>query len=427
MMSDLRTVDPQKMSQMQAIFAALRSENDAGHYRLMTFDTYFKTVRGQPTPTPVPGTDRVVYEDSLAAPWIDSSWSATLNYANTSPVARGTNSIRVDETGWGGWSVHSGAWGGHTVPLNPSQFQSLDAQVYNAGTTAFPMAVRLENDAGNTFPLVVAGSLPANRWSSISISMSTLNPARVPFDRFDVFDNNGTTRTYYLDSVRFVGAGGATPTPQPTSTPPPPTATPIRTPTPTPTPTRTTGLPTATPTGTRTPTPTATRTPTSVPTPTPPGPTPTPSASNLAIFSDALATPWINTSWNSTVSFANTSPVFAGTRSIRVDETGWGALSLHRGSWTATQPIDPSRYQAVDFQVFAPAAGFKVAVRLENDAKASFPLVVFGTIAANQWIHVTVPISQLDPSGIAFDRIDIEDGNGTTRTYYVDELKLIAR
>jgi hypothetical protein len=127
------------------------------------------------------------------------------------------------------------------------------------------------------------------------------------------------------------------------------------------------------------------------------------------------------------VNFANASPVFAGTRSIRVDETGWGALSLHDGSWNATQPIDPSRYQAVDFQVFTPSSGFKVAVRLENDARASFPLVVFGTVPANQWTHVTVPISQLDPSGIAFDRIDISDGTGTTRTYYVDELKLLSR
>jgi hypothetical protein len=404
LLSDLRTVDPQKMSQMQAIFAALRSEDDAGHYRLMTFDTYYRTVRGVPTPTPLPGTDRVVYEDNLAVPWIDTSWSATVNYANTSPVARGTDSIRVAATGWGGWSVHSGAWG-HTVAIDPSSFQSFDVQVYNAGTTAFPMAVRLENDAGNTFPLVVAGTLPANQWSSVSVSMSSLNPARLRFDRVDVFDNNGTTRTYYLDSVRFVGGGAATPTPRPTRTPPPPTATPIRTATAPPTATRTTSIPTATP----------------------PGPTPTPAAPNLAIFSDAVATPWMNTSWNSTVNFANTSPVFAGTRSIRVDETGWGALSLHRGSWTATQPIDPSRYQAVDFQAFAPATGFKVAVRLENDAKASFPLVVFGTIAANQWIHVTVPISQLDPSGIPFDRVDISDGNGTTRTYYVDELKLLAR
>ena len=127
------------------------------------------------------------------------------------------------------------------------------------------------------------------------------------------------------------------------------------------------------------------------------------------------------------MSFANASPVFAGTRSIRVDETGWGALSLHDGSWTATQPIDPSRYQAVDFQVFTATTGFKVAVRLENDARATFPLVVFGTVPANQWTHVTVPISQLDPSGTLFDRVDISDASGSTRTYFVDELKLLAR
>jgi len=395
--SDLVTVDPAKMSQLQAILQAFRAEQSAGHYRLMTFDTYYRTVRGVPTPTPLPGTDRVVYEESLLAPWINASWGSTVNFANTSPVGSGTKSIRIDEVGWGGFSVHSGQWGS-AIPLDPARYQSLDMQVFSS-TPGFQMIVRLENDAGNTFPAVNAGTIPANQWVSISVSMSQLNPQNLSFDRFDTFDANGTSRTYYLDGIRFVGVGGSTP---------PPTATP-RPPTPTPPPAAT-----ATPT----------RTPTQGPTP---AATPTPAAGGITIFSDALASPWIDVSWSSTRNFGNTSPVFSGTRSIRVDTTNWGALSLHNGSWTATKPLNPANYQAVEFQVFPTTAGMKAYVQLENDAKASFPAIAFGTVPANQWTRVSIPISQLDPSGTQFDRVDLGDMTGTSRTFYVDDLKLVPR
>ena len=161
-------------------------------------------------------------------------------------------------------------------------------------------------------------------------------------------------------------------------------------------------------------------------TPTPPGATPTPSAADIPVYQDALASPWINASWSATIDFANASPVFSGTRSIKIAETGWGALSLHDGSWSATQPIDPARYQSVQFRLFT-ASSFTVGVRLENDAHAAFPEVVFGTVPANQWVLVTVPIAALDPNGVAFDRVDIADHNGVTRTYYVDELRLIGK
>jgi hypothetical protein len=77
--------------------------------------------------------------------------------------------------------------------------------------------------------------------------------------------------------------------------------------------------------------------------------------------------------------------------------------------------------------VFTASTGFKVSARLENDASATFPEIVFGTVPVNQWTHVTIPLSQLDPAGTRFDRIDIRDYAGTSRTYFVDELKLIAK
>ena len=433
LLSDLVTVDQQKITALRGILQAFRAEQSAGHYRLMTYDTYYKTVRGVPTPTPVPGTDLVVYQDALLAPWINASWNATVDFNNPSPVFTGSRSVKVVETGWGALSLHNGNWN-TTQPIDPGRYQSLDFAIF--ATSAMSLGAQLENDAHSVFPAVGLGTIPANQWVSMSVSLAQLDPGGQLFDRLDLFDNTGTNRTYYVDDVRFVGKGGVTPTPTRTPTPPPtPTRTPTRPPaTATPTVGPTSPPPTATPTRTPTSSPTApgptpTRTPTPpspTPTQTPAGATPTPAASDIPIYQDALASPWINASWSATIDFNNSSPVYSGTRSIKVAETGWGALSVHNGPWTATRAIDPARYQSVLFRIYT-ASSFTVGVRLENDARVAFPEVVFGTVPSNQWVLVTVPISQLDPSGVPFDRVDIADHNGITRTYFVDELRLIAK
>ena len=182
-----------------------------------------------------------------------------------------------------------------------------------------------------------------------------------------------------------------------------------------------TATPTATPTSSATPTVTPTPAPTAIASPTP---TSAPSA-DLWIFQESLATPWINASWSATIDFANTTPTFSGSRSIKVVETTWGALSVHDGLWGATQSSDPGAYQGVEFQVYSGASGFNLAVRFENDAGYAFPLIVFGMIPTNQWTKVSIPMSQLDPSGQRFDRLDIEDYSGTSRTYFVEDLRLV--
>lgn len=145
------------------------------------------------------------------------------------------------------------------------------------------------------------------------------------------------------------------------------------------------------------------------------------------MYRDARVAPWIDSSWSATIDYNNSSPVFAGTRSVKVVETGWGALSVHSGNWGATQPLNPGAYQGVAFQVYSTTAGFNPYVRLENDAANAFPAVVFGTIPVNQWTSVFVPMSQLDPAARPFDRLDIGDNNGANRTYFVDELRLVGK
>ncbi len=53
-------------------------------------------------------------------------------------------------------------------------------------------------------------------------------------------------------------------------------------------------------------------------------------AGDVMIYADALNPGWQNWSWDSTVSFANATPVHSGSASIAVTFTAaWGGLYLH--------------------------------------------------------------------------------------------------
>jgi len=151
-------------------------------------------------------------------------------------------------------------------------------------------------------------------------------------------------------------------------------------------------------------------------------PTPAPAA-DLWIYRDALLSPWQSWSWSAKVYFNDTSKKYAGTRSIKVVQNAWGALSLENGPGG----LDPSRYSAVSFAVNGGASGIRLGVMLEDAASDAFPEIDLGNIPANTWRVVSVPMSQLNPAGKAFDRVDIQHIGNAGRTYWVDELKLVGK
>ncbi len=360
------------------------------------------------TQTPVAGGDLWIYRDGLVAPWINASWSATLlDVAST--LVGSVRSLQVAVVGAGALSLHSGAFGA-TQAVDPTRYQSVELQVFSA-TSGFKVAVQLENDVHATFPRLTTASIPAAKWTKISLPMSQLDPLGRAFDRLDIADAKSITRTFQVADVRFV-AKAPTPTATPRPATPTPTATRTATPPPAPTPTRTPTAPSATPTRTATPPPTATVTATPV------------GGVDLWVFQDALSTPWMNASWSATLDFAATAPVYDGTRSLKVVATGWGALSLHSGDWGATQPLDPRRYQSVELRIYS-ATSFGLAVQLENDARESLPRISAGTIAANVWTKVSLPIASLDPAALSFDRLDLSDLDGANRTFYVDDVRFV--
>lgn len=395
-LGDLRTIDPAKIDALRAILRAFRDAEVAGYYDLMTMETYWKRENGLPTPgpgplptptPPPPSEGDAIYRETLASPWTNASWSASVDLASGARAFGGTRSIRVQQVGWGALSVRSGAFA-MAEPLDPASYDGVEFQVWSE-TSNVRISVRLE--AGSqTFPEVSFGAVPTGRWTRVFLPIGELAPSGLPFDRISIRNRNGTDATYFVDDLILVRSSSA----------PPPTPTPVATSTP-------------------------------QPTPTPPAPTPLPTQTPLAagthvIFAESLAAPWRNASWSATVDFASTVRAFNGSASIRVVQTGWGALSVRRGTFSAPQPFAASSHASVDFAVWNESPNFRLSVRLENVAGQAFPEIVFGDVPVGQWTRVSVPISALNPNGFAYDRVDVRNFNGTNVTYSVDDLVLSA-
>ncbi|MBI2428639.1 MAG: T9SS type A sorting domain-containing protein [Ignavibacteriales bacterium] len=148
--------------------------------------------------------------------------------------------------------------------------------------------------------------------------------------------------------------------------------------------------------------------------------------SDLAVYNDALQSPWINSSWNATLTVGSTEQIFSGSNSMKVAITAaWGGLSLHYGNWGNTSSVSPAQYKSLDFTLFAPADGTQLSIFAENDLGQSFPYVNYGAVTKNQWIIVSIPMGQLSPNGQIIHRISIQELSGTPKTFYVDNFRFV--
>ena len=125
------------------------------------------------------------------------------------------------------------------------------------------------------------------------------------------------------------------------------------------------------------------------------------------------------------MSYSSAEQKYAGATSIKVVQNAWGGLSVHNGTWAASVGINPALYSRFEFAINGGTTGGSIAVMFENDQGSSFPKVNYGTIPANQWVVISLPMSQLDPGNQTIHRVDIMEMSGTTRTYYVDNVRLV--
>jgi hypothetical protein len=141
--------------------------------------------------------DQIVYDDALENGWLNWGW-ATLNYANTSPVHSGSDSISVTMGAWAGIQLYhpnmdSTPYSSITFWLNGGSSGGQHLQVYG-----------LLN--GNGQPAYALGSVAANTWQQFTVPLSALGVAnQTTFSGFVIQDSAGTGEpTFYLDDISLV-------------------------------------------------------------------------------------------------------------------------------------------------------------------------------------------------------------------------------
>lgn len=141
-------------------------------------------------------------------------------------------------------------------------------------------------------------------------------------------------------------------------------------------------------------------------------------AQDQDIYSDQLVNGWESWGWAS-LDYANASPVHGGSRSIRVTTDGWEAIYLHHAAFATHD------YQYLSFWIHGGADGgqrFQVQAHLGGSAQ---PGVSIGPLPANAWIQVRLSLAELGVAGQSnMDGFWIQDTTNTTRTWYLDDIRL---
>lgn len=398
-----------------------------------------------------------VYEDHLVSPWINSSWSASVDFKSTEKVYNGENSIKVEQNAWGSLSLHSGNWG-QSKDVDPETVETVEFAFYALNKNA-ELSLKLDNDDGGSFATVTYGDVPANQWVFVRIPFSELNPDNQIIHRVNIMETSGAAKTYYIDNIKLMGSGGGS---SPGLTVPTP-VTPAN---------GETGV-------------------SSNPVLSWDGGSPyyqlmvatdasfqniatdipglTASSYNLSnlelgttyywkvrglgqdgntgswssafsfttrtvntssyqnVYEDNLEAPWINASWSASVDFQNSEYVYNGSNAIKVVQDSWGSLSIHSGKWGQSQDIDPAQYDAVEFVVYTTNSGVSFNVGLANDFGAVFPNIAYGPVPANQWVVVRISMTGLNPDNHIAHRLNIVETSGSVKTYYVDDIRLIQK
>jgi len=401
--------------------------------------------------------DLFVYQDNLSSNWSNSSWSITANFTSTQPVYSGTNAMKINQNAWGALRLLSGTWGSPN-PIDPSKYQSLQFAIYGEGT-GLNISVCFDGTTKGSFPVINYGSVPANQWTVITIPLTSLDPGNISIRDLVIEDVSGKNLTYDIDNLKFTVSSQTVVS----SLSAPVLLSPSNSQTGVAVSSTlswnavtgassyhvkvsadqtfaTTILNTNGVAGTflavsglnnntvyywevSSVNSSGSETASQVWSFTTTGSSVTVTAS-LPVYTEGLASPWIDVSWSAVVNYANTQTVYQGTNSVQVNQNSWGGLSIHDGNWGSNNSINNSIYNAVQFAIYSKSA-LNINVMLENDASGSFPNYNYGNVPANTWTVVTIPFSQLNPNNSAAQRIDIMEMSGNNVTYYVDNISFI--
>ena len=145
-------------------------------------------------------------------------------------------------------------------------------------------------------------------------------------------------------------------------------------------------------------------------------------AQDMTIYSDSsLQNGWQNWSWDTTVNFGNTNPVYSGSSSAAVTiSAAWGALYLNHAAFNS------GTYSNLVFWINGGTNGGQQLLVAGHAGGAQQLSMNLPALTANAWLKFSIPLSTL---GIAnrsdVDGLWIADRVGSAQpTFYVDEMVL---
>jgi hypothetical protein len=169
------------------------------------------------TPTPWPSVTptlsgavimdgQVIYTDNLAQDWEASGYLSEVDLKYAGSVAGGRFSIKTNVLDkWGALkltfqeNIDTTGSGWLSFQLNPGEIENLSFSVtIFSGNRNLTYVFVEDYMDGKSFPL--------NQWTQVTIPLSDLNPAGVPFDSFYFELDTQKLGTFYLDDIRLVAA-----------------------------------------------------------------------------------------------------------------------------------------------------------------------------------------------------------------------------
>lgn len=135
------------------------------------------------------------YEDAVNTTnwngWIGGGWGGTANYANTSPVESGTNSIKINYVGGWGSPVQLG---GATIPM--AGYTTFKISIYGGpGTTGKKIKIVFNSTGGFEQVLGTEG-----QWNDYVIPISNISTAST-LQELWLQEFTGTDYTVYVDNM----------------------------------------------------------------------------------------------------------------------------------------------------------------------------------------------------------------------------------
>lgn len=170
----------------------------AAHIVLRASGAPAPTLTPSPAVTAAPATDLVVYGDALASGWENWSWDTAVNFANSSPVQSGAQSMSVTyNAGWAGLSLRASA------PVNTANYTGISFWAYGAAGSG-PVGFNIQTTDGGAASASITFTAPAGQWTQYTVSWAQLgNPGQVA--RVNWQEMGGDAKpVWFVDDVRLL-------------------------------------------------------------------------------------------------------------------------------------------------------------------------------------------------------------------------------